>query len=78
VVVPFGGGNETEQPLRAHCFAERGLVEVLGEAALTPAALAAAVDRAAARPKPVAGVVDFDGARKSAELIARWSSGRAA
>ena len=78
VVVPFAGGNETEQTLRARCFAERGLVEMLEESMLTPAALAAAIDRAAGRPKPGPGVVDLDGARKSAELIAQWTVGRAA
>jgi predicted glycosyltransferase len=77
LVVPFAGGNETEQTLRARCFAERGLVEVLEEAALTPAALAAAVDRAAGRPKPAPGAVDLDGAARSAALVARWVAERA-
>jgi predicted glycosyltransferase len=73
VVVPFAGAAETEQTLRARCFAERGLVEMLEESALTPAALAAAIDRAAARPKPTPDALDLDGARKSAALIARWA-----
>ena len=30
VAVPFAGGAETEQALRARCFAERGLLEVRG------------------------------------------------
>ena len=71
VVVPFAGGHETEQALRARCFAERGLLEVVEEAALTPAALAAAIDLAARKPRPAPGAVDLDGARKSAALIAR-------
>jgi predicted glycosyltransferase len=78
VAVPFAGGAETEQALRALCFAERGLLEVLQESALTPRALAAAVDRAAARPRPAAGGIDLDGARKSAALIARWAAQRSA
>ena len=73
VVVPFAGGNETEQTLRARCFAERGLLEVVEEAALTPGALAAAIDRAARKPRPAPGAIDLDGARKSAALIARWA-----
>ena len=73
VVVPFAGGAEVEQSLRARCFAERGLVELLEESALTPQALAAAVDRAAARPAPAKGGIDLDGARQSAALIARWA-----
>jgi hypothetical protein len=32
------------------------------------------VDRAAARPRPAAGGIDLDGARKSAALIARWAA----
>jgi predicted glycosyltransferase len=76
VVVPFAGGAETEQALRARCFAERGLLEVLEESALTPQALAAAVGRAAARPRPAGSGIDLDGARKSAALIARWAAER--
>lgn len=72
VVVPFSGGNETEQELRATLLAERGLIQKLDEAELNPSALAQAVDRAAGRPRPSAGSVDLNGARRSAEFIARW------
>jgi len=78
VVVPFAGGAETEQALRARCFADRGLLEVVEEAALTPLSLAAAVDRAMRRPPPPGGGIDLDGARKSAALIARWAAQRSA
>jgi len=78
VAVPYAGGAETEQALRARCFAERGLLEVLEESALTPPALAAAVDRAAARPRPASSGIDLDGARKSAALIGRWAAQRSA
>lgn len=78
VVVPFADGKETEQALRARCFAERGLLEVVEEAALTPAALAAAIDRAARKPQPSPGTIDLDGARNSAALIARWAQQRPA
>lgn len=78
VAVPFAGGAETEQALRARCFAERGLLEVLEESALTPPALAAAVDRAMARQRPGKGTIDLEGARKSAALIARWAGRRGA
>lgn len=78
IAVPFAGGAETEQALRARCFAERGLLEVVDESALTPQALAAAVDRAAARPRPAKGGIDLDGARKSAVLISRWVEQRKA
>ena len=72
VVVPFAGVAESEQTLRANLLAERGLLEVVEEAALTPAALAAAIDRAAARPRPAPDAIDLDGARRSAELLRQW------
>ena len=78
VVVPFAGGHESEQTLRAHCFAERGLLEIVPESALAPATLAAAIDRAARRPRPAPGEIDLQGARRSASLIARWAMERAA
>ena len=76
VVVPFARGNETEQTLRARCFAERGLLELVEEDALTPEALAAAIDRASRKPQPGPGAVDFGGAEKSARLIAQWAAER--
>jgi predicted glycosyltransferase len=78
VAVPFAGGRETEQTLRARCFAERGLLELVAEGDLNPGALAAAIDRAARKPRPARGVIDLDGARRSALLIARLAAGRAA
>jgi predicted glycosyltransferase len=72
VLVPFAAGGESEQTLRATLLAERGLVQMVQEAALTPATLAAAVDRAAARPRPAPGAIDLGGARRSAELLRSW------
>ena len=77
VVVPFSGGHETEQALRARCFAERGLLEALDEAALSPQALAAAIERALARPRPGPSALDLGGARRSAELLAALVTERA-
>ena len=77
VIVPFAGGKETEQTLRAHLLAERGRIEVVAEDALEPARLAAAIDRAANRAAPGPSPVDLDGARKSAELIMQWAAARA-
>jgi predicted glycosyltransferase len=74
VVVPYAGGSETEQSLRAGLLAERGLIEVVAESALSPDVLAAAVDRAAKRPRPMGGDIDLGGAQRSAELVARWAS----
>lgn len=73
VVVPFSGGGETEQRLRARLFAERGLIEALDEDDLAPESLAAAITRALERPAPRTDAVDLDGARASAALIAGWA-----
>ncbi len=72
VAVPFAGGNEVEQTLRARLLAERGLLEVLEETALSPESLAAAADRAAGRSRPAANVVDLRGASRGAELLEQW------
>lgn len=72
VLVPYAGGEESEQTLRARLLADKGLVEMVEENALTPASLAAAIDRAAARPRPSAIAVDMNGARRSAELLRGW------
>jgi predicted glycosyltransferase len=45
---------------------------VVPEAALTPAALAHAVNRAARAPRPAADLVDLNGAQRTAELIKEW------
>jgi len=74
VVVPFSQGSETEQAMRARLLAERGLIEAVDEKTLSPERLAAAVDRAAARPRPQRADVDLDGARASAGLIGRWTA----
>jgi predicted glycosyltransferase len=74
VLVPFAGGGESEQTLRARLLAERGLVHVVEEDALTAATLAAAIDGAAAGPRPAPGAVDLGGARCSAELVRGWLS----
>ena len=69
VVVPFAGGQETEQTLRARCFAGRGLVELVEESALAPEVLATAIDRAAQKPRASPGGINLDGARRSAASI---------
>jgi predicted glycosyltransferase len=74
VVVPFSQGSETEQGMRARLFAEKGLLDVVDEDSLSPEALARAIDRAAARPRPPVPGIDLDGARRTAELVARWTA----
>ncbi len=75
LLVPFSGAGESEQLQRARLLAGRGLVEVLEEPALSPAALAAAAGRALERARPAPGAVDLGGARRSAELLRAWSHG---
>ncbi len=52
VLVPFARGGETEQTRRAVLLDERGWGVALPEADLTPARLAAAIDRALDLPSP--------------------------
>ena len=75
LLVPFAGAGESEQAQRARLLAGRGLVEALEESALSPATLAAAADRAAARARPAQGAVDLGGAQRSAELLRTWTHG---
>ncbi|MEK0083443.1 glycosyltransferase family protein [Benzoatithermus flavus] len=70
VLVPFASGNEDEQTRRARRLEELGLAELVEEDRIEPRALAAAIDRAAARPRPAIGYWSFDGAARSAAILA--------
>jgi predicted glycosyltransferase len=72
VLVPFAGGGESEQRLRAELLAERGAACIADEETLSPESLADAVNRAVRAPLPPAGLVDLGGARRSAELLKEW------
>lgn len=72
VLVPFAALAQSEQTLRAKLLAARGLVEVVEEGALSAASLAAAIDRAAAAPRPAPGAIDLGGARRSVQLLREW------
>jgi len=72
LVLPFADGAESEQSLRARLFAERGLLSVM-EPPAEPRRLAAAIEAALARPRPRAGAVDLDGARRTARLLVRMA-----
>lgn len=78
VVVPFAGGAEVEQSMRARLLADRGWIELVEEANLNPDVLARAIDRAAARPPLAALPVGLEGARNSAVLLAQWIEARRA
>ena len=72
VVVPYAGGLESEQTLRANLLAARGLIEVVEEKDLDAGSLAAAVRRALGKPPP-AGLTGLDtsGVAATAETLRR-------
>ena len=72
VMVPFAGGGEAEQTMRTRLLVARGLVEMVEEEALNARSLAAAIERALARPRPAPGDIDLDGAAASARLLRQW------
>lgn len=69
VVVPFAGGEETEQALRANLLAERGLLQVLRENDLNPARLAHTIDLALTAPRPAGSGIRLDGADETVRLV---------
>ncbi len=69
VVVPYAGGRESEQTLRAAALAERGALQVVGEGELSPALLAAAIDRALRRPPASAAGIDLGGIAATVALL---------
>ncbi len=84
VVVPYAGGLETEQTLRAELLGRRGLIQIVDETTMTPQSMAAAVARALAGPELAGRLsVDLDGMEKSVQAIgalvahAQGAAGRA-
>lgn len=77
VAVPYAGGNETEQTLRAKLLAERGLIQVVREDELSPEKLAIAATAALAEPHPSNPGIRMQGAAVSARLIDQWLADRA-
>ena len=77
VIVPFAAEGEAEQTMRARLLEAAGVVVMLEQPALTPRALAEAMDRAlAAEKSPLDFDVDLGGAEASAAWIARSLAGR--
>ncbi len=72
VVVPYAGGLETEQTLRANLLAKRGVITAIDEGGLSPAAIVDAIDRALAT-EPAKAQIRTDGAADSAARIAAWA-----
>lgn len=78
VVVPYAGGLESEQRLRARLLAERGLIEVVDEDELDGESLAAAVERALARPpSPGLAGIDTEGAAATVRALRALAQGSA-
>lgn len=78
VVVPYAGGLESEQTLRARRLEERGVLQVVDEGKLTPQALAAAIDKAlATSPEALAGLATNGGAETPRILLADLAARRA-
>jgi predicted glycosyltransferase len=72
VMVPFAGGGEAEQKMRTRLLVARGLAEMVEEEALDARSLAAAIERALARPRPAPGEIDLGGAAATARLLRQW------
>lgn len=73
VIAPYAGGLETEQAFRAELLAERGVLQVVAEDAMSAMTLAAAVDRALAGPSIRASPrIDADGVAKTLGLVEGW------
>ena len=73
LIVPYAGGLESEQTLRAELLAERGLINVLAEADLSPENLAANIDTTILNQgKRKAITIKTDGAAETARLVTKW------
>ena len=70
VIVPYAGGLETEQTLRADLLRDYAALQVLDENAVTPAAIANSVEAALAGPPAAATKLDTGGAENSARILA--------
>src|SRR5436305_1175092 len=74
VHVQFAAERETGQLMRAERLAARGAAVLVRESDLSPATLATAIERAAAR-QPATVMVNTDGAANSARIIAALING---
>ena len=70
VLVPFAAGEEDEQGRRAARLVALGLAERVDEAAVGSPLLSAAIDRMGERPRPDPARWSYDGATRSAEIVA--------
>ena len=73
VIVPYAGGFETEQTLRAREMAKLGTFQLVNEDDLSPRAIARAADTALAGPATSNAGLDTAGAEKTAVLVCGWA-----
>ena len=76
VIVPYAGGAETEQTLRADRLGARGVLQVVRETDLAPERLARSAEAALDRPPANAAGLDVNGAENSAQILAGLVRGR--
>ena len=69
VVVPFAGGKESEQTIRAELLAERGYLKMVDPGDLHPQILATAIDEALADLPVSAADLNFGGAAETAAIL---------
>lgn len=69
ILIPFAGGEENEQGMRAARLAERGLARMIEERDLTAASLAATVKVVLVSPKPGWSTIRLDGTARTAVII---------
>jgi predicted glycosyltransferase len=78
VIVPYAGGLETEQELRAELLAERGVFSMVPEARLSPASLAEAIGSALDGPSIRSFPrIDAGGIARTLSLVKQWLKDRA-
>ena len=72
IAIPYSGGQETEQTLRAKLLEERGLLRQIPETCLTDKMLINSVNDTRNECRGKSANIKMDGASKSAKLLASW------
>ncbi len=72
VVIPYAGGNETEQTMRASLLEERGLLLQMPEDQLSAKSLTELVNATEGKSPILPLSVNQNGARESSRLMVRW------
>ena len=71
ILIPFEGGDETEQRVRADLLAKRGAVEVVYEDKLDSQTLTKAITRALKDQTKTALKIDLKGAERTAKILSK-------